>query len=348
MEYKCVDQGSVKCPCHLTEAGQCYACGMLRTGECGCSTQWSGSCPYSEFVQNGSRAQPLPMLVPAEAVYHKKYSSHLMVVRLEVSAGFAQQCHRLGTYIMAQVMGYMVPLSVLKSSYAVKKRRFIVGERPYIEVAVQPIGVKTMHMVNPLNRFWSIQGPFYGGLQRIGKIDTAKPILVIAKGTALTPFLNIASNLAGDNPTKINLFVDDDKLTPEFVNDYVNNVGKLRFNYIDLASDMDMVLSMIDMYDQVMFLASPYYTNQVIRKLRESGKLNTQAAKAEAVNAGIFAAEHANSVGRGIFAQSGRCLVVANHANMCCGLGMCGSCSHTDKDGITVKKCKCIEGGIFQ
>lgn len=342
MEYNCVDRGSGKCPCHLTEAGQCYACGMLRTGECGCSTQWNGSCPYSEFTMNGNRPQPLPRLTPAEVVYHKKYSSNLTVVRLEVSAGFAQQCHRLGTYIMAQIMGYMVPLSVLSSSYAVEKRRFVIGPRPYIEVAVQPIGVKTIQMMNPLNKFWSIQGPFYGGLQSIGKLDSSKPLLVIAKGTAVAPFLNIATYLTGDNPTKINLFIDDDKLTAEFIDDYIRNAGKakgkpqntatgkIRFNYIDLAEDMETVLSMANMYDQLMFLASPYYTNLLIRRMRENGRISLSEMQ------------------NGAAAAKGRCLVVANHANICCGLGICGSCSHTDKDGQTVKRCKCIEGGLFQ
>lgn len=349
MDYNCADRGSVKCPCHLTTAGQCYACGMLRTGECGCSTQWNGSCPYSEFVMNGSRPQPLPILTPAEVVYQKKYSANLTVVRLEVPAGFAQQCHRLGTYIMAQIMGYMVPLSVLKSSYAVEKRRFLIGPRPYIELAVQPIGVKTMQMVNPLNSFWSIQGPFYSGLQSIGSLDSSKPLLVIAKGTALAPFLNIAANFAGENPAKINLFVDNDKLTSEFVSDYVSVIGekkgkdssrgKIRFNYIDLSSDMEMIMSMLDMYDQIMFLASPYYTNQVIRRLRASGRLTASV---------IGKGQSGIAAGSNVFGSTGKCLVVANHANICCGLGICGSCSHTDKDGQTVKKCKCIEGGIFQ
>ena len=181
MEYRCVDRGSKKCPCHLTTSGLCYTCSTLRTGECGCSTLWTVSCPYSEFSMKEGSPQPIPMLMPAEVVYQKNYSSKLTVVRLEVPAGFAQQCHRLGSYIMAQVMGYMVPLSVLHSSYAVEKRRFLIGPRPYIEVAVQPIGLKTMQLVNPLSKFWNIQGPFYSGLQTAGRIDTSKPMLVIAK-----------------------------------------------------------------------------------------------------------------------------------------------------------------------
>lgn len=332
MEYKCVDRGSVKCPCHLTTAGQCYTCGMLRTGECGCSIQWSGTCPYGELALNDGKPQPLMMAIPAEVVHQKNYSKNLTVVRLEVSAGFAQQCHRLGTYILAEIMGYMVPLSVLRSSYAVEKRRFLIGPRPYIEVAVQPLGVKTMQLMNPLNKFWSIKGPFYGGLKTAGKIDHSKPLLVIAKGTALAPFLNISTYLAGENPAKINLFIDDDKITEEFIGDYVKTAGgkngQIRYNYIHLASEMETVMGLLDLYDQVMFLASPYYTNQVVRKLRDSGKLTANPVPS--------------------VESSGRCLIVANHANICCGLGICGSCSHTDKDGQTVKECKCVGGGNLQ
>ena len=39
-------------------------------------------------------------------------------------------------------------------------------------------------------------------------------------------------------------------------------------------------------------------------------------------------------------------MITPNHSNMCCGEGCCGSCSYTDKDGITVRMCKCI-GGIY-
>lgn len=32
-----------------------------------------------------------------------------------------------------------------------------------------------------------------------------------------------------------------------------------------------------------------------------------------------------------------------NHANMCCGEGICGACSYTDENGDTVRMCKCEE-----
>jgi hypothetical protein len=34
-------------------------------------------------------------------------------------------------------------------------------------------------------------------------------------------------------------------------------------------------------------------------------------------------------------------VMLANHSNMCCGMGICGSCSYVDEAGKTVRKCKC-------
>ena len=53
MEYRCVDRGSLRCPCTLMEAGQCYTCTMSREGKCDCSESWQGVCPYNEFLQRG-------------------------------------------------------------------------------------------------------------------------------------------------------------------------------------------------------------------------------------------------------------------------------------------------------
>lgn len=41
---------------------------------------------------------------------------------------------------------------------------------------------------------------------------------------------------------KINLFIDDDKITSEFISDYVSKIGT-RFNYINLSEDMETALA---------------------------------------------------------------------------------------------------------
>ena len=70
MKYKCADRGSLRCPCVLMEAGQCYACAMAREGKCDCSEDWQGVCPYNEYLQNGKRAAEggLPAALSAKII----------------------------------------------------------------------------------------------------------------------------------------------------------------------------------------------------------------------------------------------------------------------------------------
>lgn len=288
MEYKCVDAGSRRCPCALMEAGQCYVCTMSRTGRCSCGRQWEGVCPYSEYVMNGLKTGGL--LKPFRAGVSKivEYSSQLKVVRLAVPAGFAQRCSVPGSYVMVESLGCKVPLSVLKTS----------AQDGYVEFAVQPAGPKTIEILRPGVREWEIAGPFEAGLAGAERLRYDEPLLVIAKGTAIAPYINIAGR------AKARLMVDDDKLTEGFLQEYIGD-----YERVSLSEGLERVATAIDEFRQIMFLASPYYTEKILQMRPDR--------KSDIIN--------------------------ANHANICCGVGICGACSYTDEDGVTVRRCKCEE-----
>ena len=118
MEYRCVDVGTEKCPCILMEAGQCYTCRMCRDGVCACGESWRGSCPYTTWLQQGGRIQDAPRVSEALILSVREYAPHLSVVTLSVPRGLAQRCRTLGTYIIVESLGWHIPLSVLRSTYA--------------------------------------------------------------------------------------------------------------------------------------------------------------------------------------------------------------------------------------
>ena len=118
MEYRCVDVGTEKCPCILMEAGQCYTCRMCRDGVCACGESWRGSCPYTTWLQQGGRIQEAPRVYKASILAVREYAPHLSVVTLSVPRGLAQRCRTLGTYIIVESLGWQIPLSVLRSTYA--------------------------------------------------------------------------------------------------------------------------------------------------------------------------------------------------------------------------------------
>lgn len=286
------------------EAGQCYTCTMSREGKCDCSIDWQGVCPYNEFLQGGrvpALKEGLPEESAAEVLSIKKYSDQLALVRLGVSRGFARRCRRPGSFVMASALGCRVPLSVLQTGW---DRDGEYG-RGWIEIALQPAGPKTKELLNgKLSCVWKITGPFEAGLLNRERLNQAEPLTVIAKGTAIAPFINMRESFL--QGPQIKLMVDDDKLTEDFLVDYLADCP---WEKVSLAEDEQKILAAIDEAAQVMLLASPYYTERILG-MRPDRKDD---------------------------------IITANHANMCCGAGICGACSYTDKDGVTVRRCRCID-----
>lgn len=439
MEYRCVDVGTEKCPCILMEAGQCYTCRMCRDGVCACGESWRGSCPYTTWLQQGGRIQDAPRVSEALILSVREYAPHLSVVTLSVPRGLAQRCRTLGTYIIVESLGWHIPLSVLRSTYAagtashttpaaastagtapagsastdiqsasIKTDTDLIPASAFpsaidaagggqIEIAIQPIGPKSRALLQDLTAPWRIRGPFYGGLTALGRgaLHPADPLLVIAKGTAIAPLINIlerfcqagtqdisstcqAQDTAADSQAEaaatdaqlstvgtasaasaisgaqagraaaaekkqrlasgLRLLIDTDKLTADFLTDYLRTQdGQLiPWQPIRLASEMERAAVLIAESRQTLFLASPYYAAQAKKAFLKSAAFDGAACVQDST-CGLKDREDAISQARN------RCLLLPNHANICCGIGICGACSETDGDGVTVRKCKCAQ-----
>ena len=439
MEYRCVDVGTEKCPCILMEAGQCYTCRMCRDGVCACGESWRGSCPYTTWLQQGGCAQEAPRVYKASILAVREYAPHLSVVTLSVPRGLAQRCRTLGAYIIVESLGWQIPLSVLRSTYAagtashttpaaastagtapagsastdiqsasIKTDTDLIPASAFppaidaagggqIEIAIQPIGPKSRALLQDLTAPWRIRGPFYGGLTALGRgaLHPADPLLVIAKGTAIAPLINIlerfcqagtqdissacqAQDAAADSQAEaaatdaqlstvgtasaasaisgaqagraaaaekkqrlasgLRLLIDTDKLTADFLTDYLRaQDGQLiPWQPIRLASEMERAAVLIAESRQTLFLASPYYAAQAKKAFLKSAAFDGAACVQDST-CGLKDREDAISQARN------RCLLLPNHANICCGIGICGACSETDGDGVTVRKCKCAQ-----
>ena len=401
MEYRCVDVGSEKCPCILMEAGQCYTCRMCRENVCACGESWRGSCPYTTWLQQGGCAQEAPRVSEASILAVREYAPHLSVVTLSVPRGLAQRCRTLGAYIIVESLGWQIPLSVLRSTYAAGTASHTTpaaastaGAAPagsastsgsastdiqsasiktdtdlipasavpsaidaagggQIEIAIQPIGPKSRALLQDLTAPWRIRGPFYGGLTALGSgvLHPADPLLVIAKGTAIAPFINMLERFCQAGTQDIStacqtqsltpglrLLIDADKLTADFLTDYLRTQDgqSIPWQPIRLASEMERAAALIAESRQTLFLASPYYAAQAKKAFLKSAAFDG-AARVQHSTCGLKDREDA------ISQAQNRCLLLPNHANICCGIGICGACSETDGDGVTMRKCKCVQ-----
>ena len=222
-----------------------------------------------------------------------------------------------------------------------------------IEIAIQPIGPKSRALLQDLTAPWRIRGPFYGGLTALGRgaLHPADPLLVIAKGTAIAPFINMLERFCQAGTQDIStacqtqsltpglrLLIDADKLTADFLTDYLKTQdGKtIPWQPIRLASEMERAAMLIVESRQTLFLASPYYAAQAKKAFLKSAAFDG-AARVQDSTCGLKDREDA------ISQAQNRCLLLPNHANICCGIGICGACSETDGDGVTMRKCKCVQ-----
>lgn len=296
MEYICSDRGTQKCPCILMGVGQCYTCSMIKTGKCDCPAGWQGVCPFTEYYQRNQRVSEESESKVMKIIGKKDYSERLKALVLETSAGFALRCKELGSFLMLNVKGFWLPLSVTQSN--------IEKGTGHVHLMFYVAGPKTKALADICQYEESllIKGPFFNGLINSETFCYDKPVVVIGKGMAIMPFLNQKERLK----TRMKeIYVDTEKMTEEFLRDYMKDLNYITIN---MADDLERMVQKVKLFAQngynILAMLSPYYAE----------KLSEISSKA---------------------------LIYPNHHNMCCGMGLCGACSYTDEKGITVRGCKC-------
>lgn len=332
MEYVCTDRGTAKCPCALMAAGQCYTCGMLSRGKCDCRAGWQGVCPYNEYVQNGEKTQPLPTGRALKIRKVEDFSDRLKVLTLEAPLGLALACSRMGSFVLAGEGELSLPLSVMEAVLAGTEAELAgaeAGGGTCIRLCLDVTGPKSQALDRAAesgDRLW-IRGPFFSGLINAEKYDPRRLSLVIGRGMAIMPLLN-QKNLLGSG--LLAMYLDENKLTADFLARYATPLAYRQVTLDESAAgeadaagsvcgsdelvvlvrgDIEYCRQQTGLAPNIFLMLSPYYC----RLLAERFDLD--------------------------LAQ----VIYPNHANICCGLGLCGACSHTDADGVTVRACKCSE-----
>lgn len=317
MTYICADKGSEKCPCILMEAGQCYTCGMIRTGKCSCI--WQGVCPYTEYKQAGEITKPAYRERNFIVTERMDLSPVLTVVTLKVPLAYAAKCREPGSFIIVKANGWQVPVSVMKSYTANEDEAFGTAEfweSGRIVVAVNAAGPKTIDLLKrcSVGSIWSLRGPYFSGLVRKELFNPKALSIVAAKGMAIMPLINMKQLIGGNLAS---FYLDSTKLPQSFKEKYLVD---FEYETIDLENDIEKMacelmevrkfcIDSTGIKPNLLLMVSPYYVEALINEM------------------GIDSKE----------------VIIPNHANMCCGEGICGACSHTSKDGITVRSCKCFE-----
>lgn len=308
----CTDAGTANCPCPLAETGDCLICSRL-AGEERCDCSWAGVCIYNEYIQNDKVVRNKRKNETVSILKKIRYGRDLMIMVLKVSKGFALQAMQPGSFVFINGLDesdfFNMPVSVMKADV----------ERERLYIALKVISGKTKKVANAEGEL-QLRGVYRNGLLGKGVMEleedkkTEGRWLLVTKGIGFAPAVNLLR--WADGRVKVDMMIDTEKVTEEMVEDHLRDCMDVFGENLTLreGSIQEMMNTFngekAEQYDRVIILTSDYY----IRTIAENMELPSEK------------------------------LVFCNNFRMCCGEGICGACSHVDKDGNVSKMCKCRGG----
>ncbi len=301
---ECIDAGSEYCPCYLAETDDCIICSHLQGKEF-CDCNWNGVCVYQDFYWLNEKKKDIRKTIEAQIVDKKIIGSDILILKIKVTKTLARQLMQPGSYIFIrdpnQPFFFDVPMSIMR----------VDRQKTEIDVAIQLLGAKTKKLLDCGEKVL-LKGPYWNGLLGLKHLKRLKEknILVIARGIALAPALLVIEYLLS-HKNKVTFMMDPGKMGKIFIEDYLHDldIEVLRVN-LRAEEGLAMVKNLLvyGAYSVVYSGGSDKVHSRIWNQIKDSGK-DVQ-------------------------------FVITNNGKLCCGEGVCGSCSLKLKDGSTIKMCK--------
>jgi len=303
-KLECVDAGSEYCPCFLAETNECITCSHLQGKEF-CDCNWRGVCIYQEYVWSGYKSKGTRKSYKAKLVEKREISPDTLIFRLKVTRTLARELDNPGAYVFLREDDkpefFGVPMSVM----------MVNTEKNEIYVVVQVVGAKTKALENIKDEV-IVRGPYWNGIlgQRYLKAVKGGNCLVIARGIGQAPAAKVVRTLyKHDNRVKI--IADPGKTGKVFMKEF-NGDACCEIEELNIISKQGLTI------------INKYLKNEEY-DLVFSGGSDKQH---------LYILREIDEIGSDSF------LVVTNNSQICCGEGICGSCSTRIESGVRVKACK--------
>jgi dihydroorotate dehydrogenase electron transfer subunit len=312
----CIDAGTDYCPCHLAETGDCILCSQL-SGKTFCDCiNWKGVCIYQEFVWNGNKAKPGRKNYICKVIDKSLINKNVVVFTILTSHKLAQDLLHPGSFIFMRSpesnQFYDAPISVMDVNL----------EENTIKVAIEVKGIKTKSLSNlKENDSVSIRAPFWNGIIGLKNIYKSKDgvSLLIARGIGMAPMIPVLKKLYS-NGNKTIVILDKSNIKDVFIKDYLNECNSMvvecrTLEYGELSEDLkETILDIVSKEDiNLIHCDGPDILNYKMMSM-------------------VF--------DEGIDSLKNRAFSCCNNAKMCCGEGVCGTCSNRYKGHVVKKLCK--------
>ncbi len=301
--YECIDAGSDYCPCYLAETNDCITCSHLQGKEF-CDCNWRGVCIFQEYVWNGEKAKTSRQNSKAKILEKKLVGDNLVIFKIAVTKTFARDLLQPGSFVFIRDINkpeyFDIPMSIMHSD----------DSKGEIHVAVQIIGTKTKTLLS-IDDEIMIRGPYWNGILGLKDLKTLKAsnVLIVARGVALAPAVHILKYLIRNN-NRITMIMDRGKLSEIFINDYIDESRIINIETDIISEKGKLIIQELirnNHYDLCFSGGSDRQHDEIQELLKESSP-------------------HTK-------------FVITNNKEICCGEGICGSCTIKVGDKI-IKACK--------
>lgn len=308
----CIDAGSEYCPCHLAESGDCILCSQLH-GSCFCDcSNWKGVCIYHEFKDNGDKAKEGRKTFNCLVTDKVLYEEDVLLIKFKVPHKLAIDLVKPGSYIFIRTdsnVYFDIPISILESDI----------ETNIITIMIEIRGIKTKKLLEiEKGGEITIRGPYWNGVFGLKNIQKQKDknILVISRGIGMAPMMPVIQKFISNN-NNVYLLLDKEPYKDIYVKEYLDKykVTPLVMNIIDKGSISVECKSTINKFiierniSNIHISGADILTYKVIDYMDEIN--NTDVL-----------------------------LSCCNNTKMCCGEGVCGSCTTRFSGGRVKRFCK--------
>ena len=289
------------CPCKLAESGECIVCSQLQGG-CFCDClNWNGVCIYHEFINNGSKAKEGRKTYNCLVKETKFYEKDVLLIRFEVPHKLAIDLVKPGSFIFIRSnkdnVYFDVPISVMESDI----------ETNIVSIMIEIRGIKTKNLLEiKEGENITIRGPYWNGVFGLKnlKSQTNNNVLVLARGIGMAPMIPVIRKLSLNNNNNINLILDETPYKDNYVKEYLDEYN--------VEVNKEILIDKGDLSDEAKVIIKNLINEKDIKYIHISG--------ADILTIKVI--EYLDSLDRKDIKLS-----CCNNVKMCCGEGVCGSCT---------------------
>ena len=288
---------------------------------CDC-LNWKGVCIYQELHDNGNKAKEQRKTYTCKVCEKILYPDDVLLIKFEAPHKLVIDLARPGSFIFIRSeenVYFDVPISILEADI----------EKDIISIMIEIRGIKTKQLLNiESGGNITIRGPYWNGVFGLKNIRKQKnnEALVIARGIGMAPMMPVIDRLV-ENGNTVTLILDKQPFKEIYVSEWLDklNIVPQEMNLIEkgeLSPEGKVAIKSIVKYNNISLIhiaGADILTYSVIDFLDSLDRKDID-------------------------------LSCCNNFKMCCGEGVCGSCTARFSGHRVKRFCKVQASprGIFE